>query len=113
DVADLVADEGDSTYDIVENLCVDLRDEAGARLREYATEELVADGDDVFEIGSASACELHQPDSYEDDWETDPLPYAEMLGQEDDQCEWEVSVQFNDGDPTEVGGEFWGERESF
>lgn len=113
DVADEVADEGDSTYDIVENLCTNLRDQAGARLREYASEELVADGDDVFEIGSAAACDLHQPSSYEDGWETDPLPYADMLGQEDEQCEWDVTVQFNDGDPTEVGGEFWGERESF
>lgn len=114
DVASLVADEeGGSTYDVVEDMCDNLVDQAGNQLRDYAAEELVAEGDDVFQIGSGSTCQLHQPDSYEESWETSPYPYAETLGTEEEICEWDVSIQFSGDDPTEVGGEFWGEREEF
>jgi hypothetical protein len=117
DVADAVADPGETTYGIVDNLCQNLLAEASDRLRAYASENLVASGEDVFLIGSPSeeACTIYQPEVYQDDWPGKPRPYIEKFGEEDPtdmRCKWDVSIKFSDSYTAEMDGNFYGTRDS-
>ncbi|QDG54521.1 hypothetical protein FIV42_28385 [Persicimonas caeni] len=117
-VADQVADPGESTYQIVENLCDSLLAQASDQLRDYAANNLVADGSEVFLLGTPDGehCTISQPEVYPAEWEGKPLPYIQHFGQEEPaemQCKWAVRIKFSDSYTAEVDGNFWGERSSF
>jgi hypothetical protein len=116
------ADSGQGTvYDVVENLCGSLLTQASDQLRDYASEQLVADGSEVFLIGTpnnpdtgeVANCTIHQPEVYQGDWEGKPLPYIQSLGTPDMKCDWDVRIKFSDDYTAEVPGTFSGDRTSF
>ncbi|MFP4597871.1 MAG: hypothetical protein ACLFVJ_06450 [Persicimonas sp.] len=106
------SDSGSSTYQITYDLCDNLIDQAGDQLRDYASENLVADGDEVFRIGTGDNCTISQPESYPPEWPNEPLPYIQHLGGEDEEmhCDWDVRIEFTSDYTAEVDGSFWGER---
>jgi hypothetical protein len=108
-------DTSGSVYNIVENLCTSLLSQASDKLRDYASTQLVADGSDVFLIGTPADghCTLIQPEVYQGDWPGKPLPYIQYLGMEEPaelQCKWEVKIKFSDSTTANVEGAFWGAR---
>lgn len=114
-LADNIADEGDALYNVAENLCTSLLSQAGDKLRDYASSELVASGNDIFLIATPSDehCTLVQPEAYQGDWEGKPLPLVQYLGQDEPaelQCKWDVKIKFSDSYTANVNGTFWGER---
>ncbi len=109
---------GSNVQQIATNLCNDLLDQAAQKLRDYATTNLVADGSDVFLIGTPDGenCKIMQPDVYQGDWQGKPLPYIEYLGKDDPanlQCKWDVKIRFSSSYTAHVNGKFWGKRSSF
>ncbi len=118
DVAGQVADPGESLYQVAENLCTSLVSQASDQLRDYASEQLVADGSEVFLLGTPDGehCTVSQPEVYPGQWDGQPLPYIQYFGKEepaDVQCKWAVQIKFSDNYTANVDGNFWGERSSF
>jgi hypothetical protein len=112
------SDPNSTVNDVVENLCGTLLTQASDQLRDYASDQLVADGSEVFLIGTPDGehCTIHQPEQYQDGWENEPLPYIQKLGQADPaemRCAWDVRIKFSDSYTAEVDGSFSGERSSF
>ncbi|AWV89322.1 Ig-like domain-containing protein [Bradymonas sediminis] len=108
-------DTSGALYNVVENLCTNLLGEASDKLRDYASTNLVATGTDHFLIATPSEqhCTLIQPETYQGNWEGQPLPLVQYLGQDtpaDLNCKWDVQIRFSDSTSAEVEGTFWGER---
>jgi hypothetical protein len=118
DVAEFAGDQGSTLYNIAKTGCESLLTQASDSLRDYAAQNLVANGDDVFLIATPSDahCTISQPEVYQADWHTDPLPYIQHLGQKNPaemKCKWDVQIKFSEGYTAEVDGSFWGDRTSF
>jgi hypothetical protein len=118
DVANYARDaapgDSETIYDVAYDLCDEMIHQAGDQLRDYASEELVADGEEVFLIATPADahCTIHQPEVYQGDWVDKPYPYVQFLGKEEEdmRCEWDVQIVFSDSYTAEVGGTFYGQR---
>ena len=115
-VSDKVGGDRDTT-DSLRSLCNNLLSEAGRKLKDYASDKLVAEGGKTIEIATPAGqtCNMHQPSEYPDDWTGYPLPYIGKIGKEkveDDapQCQWDVELNLA-GAETTVDGQFWGQRQ--
>lgn len=111
----VTGNDSGATYDVVHNLCTNLLREGSQRLREYASTQLVASGEDVFLIGTPAGehCTLVQPEVYQGDWPGKPYPYIQYLGRDEPaelQCKWDATIRFSADLTSTVQGKFWGER---
>ena len=75
----------------------------------YSTEALYAyvDEDHSFQLSTPEnePCSIYEPDSYEDDWWSYPLPYIEAIGQPGDEgCSWDVELVDDNDNPIDVEG---------
>lgn len=115
-VADSVANSTSSSVrGIVKNLCDQLLVQASDGIRSYATEKLVADGDNTFIISTpvGKDCTMLPPEVYASPWPGEPLPYVQQLGEKEPitkQCEWDVKIKFSENNTKTMSGLFYGDR---
>lgn len=117
-VADEVADRTISgAGPVVKNLCDQLLQQASDAIRDYATNKLVADGEDNFLISTPedNHCTMLGPDAYPQMWDGMPLPLIESMGEAEPlnkQCVWDVDIKFssNAADARKINGTFYGSR---
>jgi hypothetical protein len=112
----VTGDTSGSLYNVVDNLCGQLKTQASDGLRKYVSEKLVLNGENSFLIGTpeGEGCELHQPTTYPPvDGGGKILPYIERMGEEapeDARCKWNVRIRFSESTQATVTGKFHGTK---
>lgn len=100
---------------VVEALCENLLDKASEGIRSYFTEKLTIGGADNLLIGTPAGkpCKIIEPELYAPDWVGKPLPYAETLGSDKVECEWEMKIKISDSTTIDAPSTFFGTRSGF
>ena len=100
-----------SDNSLVQNLCTQAIQQGADALRKYVTEELTAQGDDNFLIGTpeGDGCQLYPSEDYVGEWPGKPLPYIDQMGKDEPatlRCKWDVVVKFSSNTQTTINGKF-------
>ncbi|WP_158542384.1 Ig-like domain-containing protein [Lujinxingia litoralis] len=111
------SDETSTFHRAVKQACEVMKTEAAGAVRDYVNDNLVADSEDNFRIGTPAGepCELYQPDVYPPTpGSTQPaLPFIQHLGKAEPElrCKWEAEFRFStESSATVLDGTFHGSR---